>query len=55
MTTVCCKCQKTKTANGWLTATPKTTGQLSHGYCPPCHGEEIEKIKNHRLRRANNS
>ena len=55
MTTVCCKCFKTKTANGWSKATPQDADLLSHGYCPHCYQETIKKIYDYRPQQANHA
>lgn len=55
MTTVCCKCQKTKTADGWLQTIQNGPVMLSHGYCPACYGETIKKIENHRRQQSGQS
>jgi len=49
MTTICCKCFKTKTENGWTKADTKANAMLSHGYCPTCYSEAMKKIQNYRL------
>lgn len=48
MTTVCCKCLKTKTDNGWTKADSQNPTRLSHGYCPACYQETIKKIHDYR-------
>jgi len=52
MTTICCKCFKTKTANGWTKRVATDVATLSHGYCPTCYREAIKKIENYRHRPA---
>ncbi len=48
MTTICCKCLKTKTDNGWTKTDSRDANILSHGYCPACYQETIKKIQNYR-------
>ncbi len=51
MTIICCKCLKTKTEEGWIMLpTAGADGRSSHGYCPACYQETMEKIRGHRLR-----
>lgn len=52
MTTVCCKCFKTKTDNGWTKTAIEDAALLSHGYCPTCYMETIKKIYDYRPQQA---
>lgn len=47
MKTICCVCQKTKISlklfNIWLLLGVKKKETLSHGYCPKCYKETMNK------------
>ena len=47
MTTICCKCAKTKTADGWVKLPAPEPHRLSHGFCPTCHRQALEQIRAH--------
>lgn len=42
----CCVCQRIKTDAGWNYQFVMMDGDnvISHGYCPVCYQEEVEKI-----------
>lgn len=47
MKTVCCVCHKTKSQNGWgwVKQSISQTRKLSHGYCPDCYRQTLQKIE----------
>ncbi|HIJ91338.1 MAG: hypothetical protein OEV89_11765 [Desulfobulbaceae bacterium] len=46
MLVICCVCHKTKAHNRWAKQAAKSGAQLSHGYCPQCYRQMMEKIEN---------
>lgn len=45
MQTVCCVCQKTKSQIGWIQGQPGRKGLVSHGYCPECFHQTMERAQ----------
>lgn len=46
MQVICCVCHKTKNHKGWAKQTARSGGQLSHGYCPQCYQQMMERVTN---------
>ena len=46
MQVICCVCHKTKTHNSWTKQAVRSGVQLSHGYCPQCHKQMMERVAN---------
>lgn len=46
MQVICCVCLKTKNHNGWKKQTARSGGQISHGYCPQCYKQMMERVEN---------
>ena len=46
MQTICCVCQKTKNHNGWAKQAARSGAQFSHGYCPQCYKQMMERVEN---------
>ena len=51
MQTVCCICHKTKTANRWVKSAHRCAKKISHGYCPRCFRQMMEKMRSYFNRR----
>ncbi len=52
MTTICCKCRKTKVGDDWTKRFISQHQTVSHGYCPRCHNENMKKIMAHLAARS---
>lgn len=46
MQVICCVCLKTKQPKGWAKQAARSGGQLSHGYCPQCYQQMMERVEN---------
>ncbi|MDG4474591.1 hypothetical protein [Thiovibrio frasassiensis] len=47
MQVICCVCHKTKKHNSWAAKRSANSGdQRSHGYCPGCYQQMMERIEN---------
>jgi len=46
MQIICCVCHKTKNHKGWAKQAVRSGAPLSHGYCPQCYQQMLEKIEN---------
>jgi len=46
MQVICCVCHKTKKPKGWAKQAARSGTQLSHGYCPQCYQQMMERIEN---------
>lgn len=46
MQVICCVCHKTKTHDSWAKQAVRSGVQLSHGYCPQCHKQMMERVAN---------
>lgn len=46
MQVICCVCHKTKKHKGWAKQAARSGAQLSHGYCPQCYQQMMEKVEN---------
>jgi len=57
MNVQCCKCKKFKIKNGkWIhneTLEESYGLELSHGFCPDCYKEEMQKIERRKRRKQN--
>jgi len=51
MQTVCCVCQKTKSQVGWIQGQLSRESMVSHGYCPECFHQTMERAQNWLLAR----
>lgn len=47
MTIICCVCHKSKDRKGWSDHSQHRDTMISHGYCPECYRQAIEKIETH--------
>ncbi len=47
MQVICCVCQKTKSRNLWRKKAADPGTKLSHGYCPHCYQQLLERVHNH--------
>ena len=45
MRTVCCVCYKIKSEDGWVKQQKNRSRKLSHGYCPDCYRETMQRIE----------
>lgn len=45
MQKICCVCKKTKNRNRWVKKLIASGKALTHGYCPQCYRQVIEKIE----------
>ncbi|HEX9714919.1 MAG TPA: hypothetical protein VGA28_04420 [Desulfurivibrionaceae bacterium] len=45
MQVICCVCLKTKQPKGWAKQAARSGGQLSHGYCPQCYQQMMERVE----------
>lgn len=46
MQVICCVCHKTKKAKGWTQQAARSGVPFSHGYCPQCYRQLLERIEN---------
>ncbi len=46
MQVVCCVCHKTKNNHRWTKQAIKSGMQPSHGYCPQCYQQLMERVEN---------
>jgi len=46
MQVICCVCLKTKKQKGWAKQAARSGVQLSHGYCPQCYQQMMERVEN---------
>lgn len=46
MQIICCVCQKTKSHKGWTKQAAGSRAPHSHGYCPQCYQQILEKVEN---------
>ncbi|MGV1099593.1 hypothetical protein ACUUL3_09345 [Thiovibrio sp. JS02] len=44
MHVICCVCQKTKNRNHWVSKATPAGAKLSHGYCPRCYRQLLERM-----------
>lgn len=44
MEVICCVCQKTKKQNGWVKRRINLSKKLSHGYCPQCYLDFMQRV-----------
>lgn len=52
MQTVCCVCQKTKSQAGWIQGQAGKEVRISHGYCPDCFHQTMERAQGWLLARS---
>jgi len=45
MKVICCVCHKTKDHNGWTYQPDRPGIPLSHGYCPKCYQQMMQKFE----------
>jgi len=45
MRTVCCVCYKVKCEDGWVKQRKTRSDKYSHGYCPDCYRETMQRIE----------
>ena len=47
MEKVCCVCNRVKMENSWVKRVKRLTmSKPSHGYCPECYREAMQKVMN---------
>jgi hypothetical protein len=46
MQVICCVCLKTKKQKGWAKQAARSGVRLSHGYCPQCYQQMMERVEN---------
>lgn len=46
MQIICCVCHKTKNHKGWGKQAARSGAQISHGYCPQCYKQMMERVEN---------
>jgi len=52
MQTVCCVCRKTKSRTGWIQGQSSKETRVSHGYCPDCFHQTMERAQDWLLARS---
>ncbi|MBU0482579.1 MAG: hypothetical protein KKG47_15920 [Proteobacteria bacterium] len=50
MEIICCVCNRKKSAKGWIKQFPDRNKVQSHGYCPKCYRQVVEKVQARILR-----
>ncbi|MDH5299060.1 MAG: hypothetical protein OEV91_08575 [Desulfobulbaceae bacterium] len=50
METICCKCHRAKGERGWIKVRILPQVKMSHGYCPECYRQAMEKLQEMKAR-----